>query len=106
MDTILTNDKRIFNVANDTDFLEIIEEYIGRSAAYWYQERISRVDDLVNQILEKMNPIEKDLVEIDNHGNTLYHLGEVKKLAAVGKLDIDTLADIASIALEIPRWDE
>ena len=99
MDVIETKDREAHTIGNDSDFVRLVDEYMGPDAARWYRERIERVDDLVNE-MRPLFPPEKEMRRETKFGGPIYDLTRV---AEIGK---DNLVEIATIAYEIPGWDE
>ena len=89
----------LYRIANDSDFREMLREQLGDEAAQWYEERMERVDELLEWIHELANGT-KFFPKRPAWAKSDYDFAKVEKLPH------DSLTEIAATALEIPRWDE
>lgn len=92
-----TSDGNVYNVTNDTDFHELLRNYLGDDSAEWYKDRIMAVDHAVEEIRNLMgNIVEKTLPS----GVTVYDNASLENLSK------EKLIEIGIIAWEIAGWDQ
>ena len=99
MDVIVSRDGSRYNIRNDTDFARMLEETLGEDAANWFTGRIGRVDMLLGE-MRPLFPPDEEIRRTTRSGENIYRLDKI------GEIGTDKLIEIATIAYEIPGWDE
>ncbi len=97
MDVLMTKDGKTYNIRNDSDFAAMLAECLGTDAAVRNEARIARAQTQADE-LRPMYP--------DNISRKSRHGGIIYDLTKIAEIGTDNLVEIATIAYEIPGWDE
>ena len=94
---VVTSDGNLHNISNDSDFFELLRNYLGDDSAEWYRERIMGVTELVEEIDGNLgNIVDRTLPS----GTVVYDTNRLEQL------DKEKLIEVAIVAHEIAGWDQ
>lgn len=88
--TVTTPDGKIHWIGNDSNFRELIREYIGNDAADWYERRFEDIGE-INNYVSKLIPNTDSIASINK---------------SLDEMSIDQWHELFWTLSELRGWDE